>query len=200
MIKFGASAALLFLLFVTANGQTSDEEINRLRSLLKLPASINLITEPISPEITSAKVTKLFIASEQDKKVNNRIGKWVSEWNQQEASKYGQLQLVSTVLEADVILAFRREREMIPQTRTSLGIGSVFDPNRGVSKSRDPQISTKTYFPISRYTYLITRAADDYPTETFQILYGKVDRSHIQDYSDPDKYLFNELKKRLKNR
>ncbi len=200
MNKICISTAILFLLFLTTNGQTSIEEINGLRNLLKLPAQTTLITEPILPQLPSGKNIKVYIATEQNKKVTHRITKWIDKWNQEEASKYAQLQVVSSVLDADVILAFRTMREWVPQTRTVLSVGSAINPNRGASKSGNPKISTDTYFPITYYTYLIARPTDDYPQHTLQILYGEVDRSHIQDRSDPDKYLFNELKKRIKER
>jgi hypothetical protein len=200
MNKICISAAILFLLFITTNGQTSNEEINRLRNLLKLPASTALITEPISPQLRSGKNIKVYIATDQDKKVTHRITNWINKWNQEEGSKYAQLRVVASVLDADVILAFRTMRELIPQTRTVLSVGSAISPKRGASRSGKPEISTDTYASIARYTYLITRPIDDYPQDTFQILYAEIDRSHIQDYSDPDKFLFNELKKKIKER
>ena len=200
MNKICISTAILFLLFITTNGQTSKEEINGLRNLLRLPTQTTLITEPILPQLPSGKNIKVYIATEQDKKVIERVSKWINKWNQEEGSKYAQLLIVSSVLEADVILAFRRVREWIPQTRTVLSVGSAINPQRGARKSGDPKTSTNTYFPIAHYTYLIARPTDDYPRDALQILYGEVDRSHIQDYSDPDKYLFNELKKKIKER
>jgi hypothetical protein len=200
MNKICISTVILFLLSVTTNGQTSNEEISGLRNLLKLPAQTTLITEPILPQLPSGNNIKVYIATEQDKKVIERITNWINKWNQEEGSKYAQLQLVSSVWDADVILAFRRVREWTAQTRTVLSVGSAINPQRGARKSGNPKIGTNTYFPIAHYTYLIAHPKDDYPQDTFQILYGEVDRNHIQDYSDPDKFLFNELKKRIKKR
>ncbi len=190
MLKIIITSTVMFLLSFTATGQTSN---TKLRDHLNLPLSTAII-QPDTSNLPAGTTFKVYIATGKHKKTFKRFAKWMDQWNQQEGLKYGKLEIVSALSDADVILARFNIREFIPRSKTTISVGPVHDPLSD-RNAASPKISTRQYMPIAQYSYLLTRTPD-----ALIIIYDNVDRSHISDYSDPDKNLFNEFKERLKNR
>ena len=193
MLKLLAACVVLCLSSLATAGQTSRGEIAELSERLNVPAS-TLIVNTGAARLPAGASLKIYIAAEQDKTAYTRLVKWAEKWNRNEGARHGSLQVVSDLSHADIILARFHERESTPRQRTTVSIGRVHDPTRDRNAS-SPKISTRTYAPTAEYAYLLARSAD-----ALTILYGDVDRTYIQDYSDPDGDLLRELEARMKKR
>lgn len=193
MLKLLAACVVLCLLSLATAGQTSRGEIARLSERLNVPPSTSIINSSAA-RLPAGASLKIYIAAEQDKTAYERFVKWADKWNRNEGARHGSLQIVRDLTQADIILARFHVRESIPRQRTTVSVGRVHDPTRDRNAST-PKISTRTYAPTAEYAYLLTRSAD-----RLTILYGDVDRTYIQDYSDPDGDLLRQLEARMKKR
>jgi len=193
MLKLFAACAVLCLLSPAAFGQTSRGEIAKLSERLNVPAS-TLIVDSSAARLPAGASLRIYIASGQDKTAYARFVKWADKWNRNEGARHGSLEVVHDLSQADIVLARFHVRESTPRSRTTVSVGRVHDPTRDRNAS-SPKISTRTYAPTAEYAYLLTHSAD-----ALAILYGDVDRTYIQDYSDPDGDLLRELEARMKKR
>lgn len=192
-MKLLAACVVLCVLSLATAGQTSGGEIARLGERLNVPAS-TLIVNSSTAKLRPGASLKVYIAAEQDKTAYARFVKWTDKWNRNEGARHGSLQIVHELSQADIVLARFQIRESAPRPRTTVSVGSVHDPTRDRNAS-SPKISTRTYTPTAEYSYLLARSAD-----VLTVLYGDVDRTYIQDYSNPDGRLLRELETRLKKR
>lgn len=193
MVKLLAACVVLCVLSLTTAGQTSGDEIARLSERLNVPAS-TLIVNSNAARLPAGASLKIYLAAEQDKTAYARFLKWTDKWNRNEGARHGSLHIVSDLSQADIVLARFHVRESAPRPRTTISVGRVHDPTRDRNAS-SPKISTRTYTPTAEYSYLLKRSAD-----VLTILHGDVDRTYIQDYSDPDGDLLRELETRMKKR
>jgi hypothetical protein len=76
MRKFTLALAALFLASLTVTGQTSDEELARLRNRLNVAESTLIITSK-SSKLPAGSSLKIYIATGQDRKAHNRFAKWI---------------------------------------------------------------------------------------------------------------------------
>ncbi|HJR07940.1 MAG TPA: hypothetical protein VJ842_11830 [Pyrinomonadaceae bacterium] len=192
-MKLLAACVVLCVLSLATAGQTSRGDIARLSERLNVPASA-LIVNSGAARLPAGASLKIYIASVQDKTAYARFVKWADKWNRNEGARHGSLQVVNDLTQADIVLARFHVRESTPRPRTTVSVGSIHDPTRDRNAS-SPKISTRTYTPTAEYSYLLARSAD-----VLTILYGDVDRTYIQDYSDPDGDLLRQLEAQMKKR
>jgi hypothetical protein len=87
------------------------DEFARLRDQLKLASSTPVIKIE-SNVLPTAKPLKLYLAIE-DPKTAESLVEWVETWNKKDGVKYGSIQIVSDMSEADVLLARYRGSNLI---------------------------------------------------------------------------------------
>ena len=193
MLKLLAACVVLCVLSLATAGQTSRGEIAMLGERLNVPASTSIVNSSAA-RLPAGASLKIYIAAGKDKTAYTRLAKWAEKWNRNEGARHGTLQVVSDLSQADIVLARFHVRESAPRPRTTISVGSIHDPTRDRNAS-SPKISTRTYTPTAEYSYLLTRSSD-----VLTILYGDVDRTYIQDYSDPDGDLLRQLEAQMKKR
>lgn len=193
MRKFVIAVASLAAMSVTASGQ-SDEELARLREGINVPAATVVISSRAA-KLPAGNTLKVYLAVGRDGKPNSRIANWIDKWNQDEGRRFGRLEVVSDLSQADVIAARHVVRgDASVRRRSSIGIASARNPDTD-RISTGPSITTGQYLHRPLYSYLIVRTPD-----ALAVVYRHVDRGHPNDRADPDGRLIDELKKKMKAR
>jgi len=95
------------------------DEFSRLREALNLEPSLP-VTLNESGSLSAANPLKIYLAIEDDR-IRNRFIDWVSEWNKEQAVKYGSLEIASGVAEADVSLVVLKGAESLVMTPFMIG-------------------------------------------------------------------------------
>jgi hypothetical protein len=78
------------------------DEFSKLRAALNLEPSTPVVLNETST-LSTSKPLKMYLVIEDDR-IKGRFVDWVSKWNQQQAAKYGALEIVPGLSEADVSL------------------------------------------------------------------------------------------------
>jgi hypothetical protein len=193
MRKFAVAVAALALLSTRVTGQ-SNEELLRLRERLHLPAS-TVIVSASSTKLPAGDTLRVYLATGKDGETNKRIAKWIDKWNQHAGQRFGKLQVVLDLSQADIILARDVVRgDLAVQPRTTVGIWSKRNPETDRIATK-PRIDTRPYIHRSRYSYLLVRTPD-----ALSVVYRLGDRGHPDDNADPDGSLIDELERKMKTR
>src|SRR5262245_23022279 len=107
----------ILLCVVSAAGQTATEENARLREHLNIgpDVPIHLGRATLPPQTP----LKVFIATGLDLGVQKNFQKWLEDWNKKNGRKFGQVDVVPDVTQADVILARYVDRShVVTETRS----------------------------------------------------------------------------------
>ncbi|HEX8456415.1 MAG TPA: hypothetical protein VF656_03760 [Pyrinomonadaceae bacterium] len=193
MRQFVLAVAALALISIRVTGQ-SDEELVRLRARLNLPSSTAIVSSS-STKLPARETLRVYVATGKDGQANGRLTKWIDKWNQNDGQRYGKLQAVSDLSQADVIVARDVVRgDTSVQRRSAVGIWSKRDPLADRTATK-PGIDTRPYIYRPRYSYLIVRTP-----ETLAIVYRLGDKGHPEDNTDADGNLIREFEHKLKRR
>lgn len=186
--------AVLLLLCVSALGQTMNEELDRLREHLGVPADtpIKLATSSTLPDKTPLKV---YVATGLDIKVRDKFAEWIEKWNKEEAKRLGSLEQISDITQADVILSrYTLQEQVSTQTASSVGSATVYDPATNSTVTR-PVTRTYSYNLVPVYLYVIIRKDNG-----FDILWRETTRTSPGDFKSGGYSLRDEFKKMMKAR
>lgn len=127
--KRALMVAFAFLLSAgLATAQTINEELDRLREHLGVPPNtqVKLASSSNLPVKTPLKV---YVATGLHIKVRDKVAEWIQEWNKDEATKLGNLEQVSYITDADIILSRDTLQEKVSsRTASSVGSATVYDP------------------------------------------------------------------------
>ena len=191
MRRFVISVASLAVMSVTVSGQPGDE-LARLREGINAPAS-TVIVSSRAAQLPAVNTLKVYLVIGKDGKADGRIARWIDKWNQNEGQRFGRLQVVSDLSQADVVMARHVVRgDVSVQRRTSIGVVPARNP--GTDRiSAGPTVASGQYLHRPLYSYLLVRTPD-----ALAIVYRHIDRGHPNDRADPDGRLIDELKKKMK--
>ena len=95
------------------------DEFSRLRAALNLEPSTPVVLNEAS-SLSRSKPLKMYLVIEDDR-IKRRFVEWVSKWNNQEAAKYGALEIVLSLSEADVSLAVLKRTDALITTLLWVG-------------------------------------------------------------------------------
>lgn len=95
---------LALLLWGWAPAQSIDAELVNLREFLKVPASTKIV--PSTAPLPSGASLKVFIATGSAKDLYQVFVRRINEWNKKNGQRFGRLEVVSDVSEAQVVLAW----------------------------------------------------------------------------------------------
>lgn len=137
----------VFLLATTSYSQTNDEEIANLRAHLGLPDSIRFELAD-TPNIPKAENLRLFIATGLDVVTRSNLRGWIGRWAQKKEKRYGHIEIVDDIQDADVILA----RYVIRGQTTARLDAKLWGPY--------PDVETSTLAPV--WAYIIRRDGGEY--------------------------------------
>jgi hypothetical protein len=134
MKRLALALVPLLLAAFHASAQTMQEEVARVRDQLGVSESTP-ITLADSPTLPTANPLRLYLALGLDMEVRKRTIERIDDWNKHDAQKYGALNIVSELSQADVILIHFSARD------------------RAYSKVRGTEgnIHTTTYIPGNSY-------------------------------------------------
>lgn len=163
---------LLFIL-VTASSfgalaQTDKAEIKQLRQELNFSKSTRIIADG-NTDFPPQKTIKIFAAIKHNKSFARDFAEWVADWNKDNANRFGKLETVDKIEDADIIAAQFRYgvRKYVRETRVSASTGKLgkdrdddFIGQRvGNSKVRVEDGYEAIKFPL--YSYLLVRGESD---------------------------------------
>lgn len=95
---------LALLVWDLAPAQSIDAELVKLREFLKVPAATKIV--PSTAPLPSGAYLKVFIATGAEKDLYQVFVKRINEWNKKNGERFGRLEVVSDVSEAQVVLAW----------------------------------------------------------------------------------------------
>lgn len=101
---------LILMSALTATAQTMGSELDLLREQLGVSADVPIALAD-SSDLPAGDSLKVFIAVGLDMDVRKRTVERIAEWNKKDAKKYGALEIVTDLAEANVILAHYSERD-----------------------------------------------------------------------------------------
>lgn len=197
MKRLAFASLLLLLLSLPSFGQTAEEETDRLRSQLGVDPSVR-ITVADSPALPDSTPIKVYLAFGLDTDVRAKMLERVADWNKKDGKKYGEVEVVSDLHAADVILAHYSMRDSAQSvTRTTVGSATVYDPATGGTVTR-PVARTSSATLIPGYSYIIR------PTPTgLEIIWRYLGRSVEHGRGLPGQtmrdHFFDMLKERSKS-
>ena len=106
------------------------DEFTRLRAQLKMSPSMQVILSE-SKDLPRGNPLKLYLAIDDDQ-VSKSIDKWVQQWNRSDGAKYGWIELVSDMAEADVYLARHRGSRAIVEVMPTATVYLVIPKSDGL--------------------------------------------------------------------
>ena len=166
---FVVSLALAF----TTTAQTVDAELTKLRELLDVPASTEIV--PSTSPLPSQSPIRVFVAVGPNPKIQKAFSQRFANWNKKEGPKYGLVELVLNLSEADVILVRYDER----------------------LNDRPPPSYSTPLVPTRSYSYLISRRPDRLEVLWRTVVEGYSD---VTDTNRIGSAVRNEFFKRMKAR
>ena len=95
------------------------DEFSRLRVALNLDQSTPVALSETSA-LSTTKPLKIYLAIEDERTKDTFVG-WVSKWNKEQAGKYGALEIVTSLAEADVSLVILKGAENVLATPFMIG-------------------------------------------------------------------------------
>ncbi|MDQ3089494.1 MAG: hypothetical protein M3Q78_13045 [Acidobacteriota bacterium] len=182
---------------LSVSAQLKDYEIKTLRKQINI-SDKDIVRPNKNAGLSAAKPLKIFLAIKRAGSVAKYFEKWIKDWNEQEGDRYGKLERVTDISNADVVLTQFVTETIKNVGETSLGIGNIPPPGQLKSKVRvksNTDYNKPLKLPV--YSYLLKRE-DIFWT----IIYGDVETSLPDEQLSvsPDLRLWQAFKEELKSR
>ncbi len=163
---------LLFILVTASFGilaQTDKAEIKQLRQELNLSKSTAIIINK-NTDFPSQNTIKIFPAIKHNKSFARDFVEWVKDWNKDNANKFGKLEIVDRIEDADIVAAQFRYgiQKYVKEARVKASTRKIskdedddfIGQGIGNSKVRVESGYEAVKFPL--YSYLLVRGANDF--------------------------------------
>lgn len=173
--KMRLANGLIVLLALAANAtaQSIDSELTKLRELLGVQSSTEIV--PSTGSLPTNSPIRVFLAVGADHKIQDVFTDRINHWNKKDGLKYGQVEVVSNLSDADTILA-----------RYEVRLNDM-----PVPPSSMPLVASRSY------SYLIARKPDRLEMLWRRVIEGYSD---VSDMSSVGDVLRSEFFKRMKVR
>jgi len=187
---------VLFLTASTVSAQMNDEEIYNLRKQINIPAK-DIIRQDKNAKLNDNNSLKVFLAIKRNGSEAKYFQKWVQDWNREEASKYGKLEIVEEIAQADAVLTQFVSTQTKLVKDTAIGIGNIPPPGRLKSKVKVTSEIDYKHLKLPVYSYLIKREDN-----IWTIIYENVETSLPDEQLSvsPESRLWRVFKKEMKSR
>jgi hypothetical protein len=194
-MRLATLAVLLVAVSTTTVAQTANEEIARLKDHLGVPQETHIALAD-TPALPNAPVLKVYIATGLDAFIHTRFLDWIESWNKKgEGKKYGHLEAVADITQADVVLSRYTLAEQAHSSTYSVpGSATVYDPSKNATVTA-PITRVYSYETVPLYAYILRRT----PTG-FEILYRDVTRTYPGEFKSAGYNLRDEFKRLMKQR
>ena len=146
---------LVLVIWDVAHGQSIDVELVKLREFLKVPASTKIV--PSTAPLPRAADLKVFIATGSERDIYQVFDRRIDEWDKKNGAKFGRLEVVSDVSEAQVVLAWY-----------SIRIEKMTHP------PDDTPSDERICCPERAYSYLLVRNGEEFAMLSRIIIEGYV--------------------------
>ncbi len=192
-----AVLALVVIFSTTSriSAQMSGDEIFLLKKHLNVSAR-DIFRQDKNAKLTDNDSLKVYLAIKRNGNEAKYFERWVQDWNKEDASKHGKIEIVEDAAQADAILA----QFVVTQSKlvkdTAIGIGNV-PPGRLKSKVKVTSEIDYKQLKLPVYSYLIKREDN-----IWTIIYEDVETSlpGEQLSVSPESRLWRVFKKEMKSR
>ncbi len=189
---------LLVILIVSAANflaQSKNKELEALREETNLPDK-EIIRVNKKIKFPNKKPLKIYLAINQSEKDAKKFEKWIGKWNKKNATKYGQVELVSDNSKADVIVAQYRVPRSKYVKESKVTVGNVSETGKILPKAEVDSEYSYRRLDLPIYSYLLVRS-----NGFWTIVFQNVEPVFVEEqYVNPYARLRGALKKRLKKR
>lgn len=196
---------LLLAFGLSVFGQTTKADLNQLRKEVGLPVSTPITNAGVS--FPTSEPIKIYLAIKHNKRAAKDFIDWVEQWNRTDAKRFGQIQIVDNLTDADIAAVqfqfgvARVVREESAQLRIGKGRREAGDDDDdkfvlndiGNSKARVESSVRTLKLPL--YSYLIVRGLNS----SWSVNYSRVDEQ-LSGKDFPELLLQSAVGDRLKNR
>ncbi|MBK9154023.1 MAG: hypothetical protein IPM25_07375 [Chloracidobacterium sp.] len=203
MAKVFLAFCVTGLLSVSLFGQSSKNDIERLKTEVGLPASTMVVKQRRA--VSKNDPTKIFFLVDDSRVSEGDFRSWVDEWNTTKAANFGALQIVSKISEADVAAVLFRSgvAKVVREESVGLNIGLAGPKTQNndvtvlteVGNSSVNAKSSVRTLPSPIYTYLIVQGANS----AWHLNYARVDEVFSEN-PFPERRLRSVLENALKDR
>ena len=193
---------VLLVFGLSVFGQTTKADLKQLRKEVGLPSSISITQDDVS--IPASEPIKVFLAIKHNKRAAKDFTDWVEQWNQTDASRFGQIQIVDKLADADmaaVQFQFGPGR-IVREESLRLKVGKVPQDTdddktvlQDIGNSNVRAESSVRNLKLPLYSYLIVRGENS----SWIVNYSRVDE-RIDEKIFPELLLQSALSEKLKNR
>ncbi len=197
-MKFGILTLVVFLsTALSVSAQLKDYEIKNLKKQINI-SDKDIVRPDKNAGLPADKPLKIFLVIKRTGSEAKYFEKWIKDWNKQEGDKYGKLERVTDISNADVVLTQFMSSELKNVGETSLSVGNIPPPGQLKSKVRvksNTDYNKPLKLPV--YSYLLKRE-----DVFWRIIYGDVETSlpDEQISVSPDVRLWQAFKDELKSR
>lgn len=170
-------AIIVFSIIFSAGifAQDSKDELNQLRKEVKLPKAADVFIDK-RKDFPTGQTLKIYLSIKHNKKFAKGFSEWIENWNDKNAARYGRLQSVDKISDADVAVAQFSYGivKYVREDRLSISTGRVSqDPDFvgtgiGNSKIRAERGYDKVVRPL--YSYLLVRNNNNSWTVNFSYI------------------------------
>jgi hypothetical protein len=168
------AAACVIFFTVCAGAQTVNEELATLRQNLGVSSEMPIHTS--QAPLPGGSPLKAYIAVGLELDVQRNFQNWTDEWNRKYGKKHGQVELVSSIAQADVILARYIDRsKTTSQIETSTRAARAWDPATGEIVGR-PVAVTNSYSVAPVVCYILLQKTDG-----LEIVYRYADVARVSE-------------------
>ncbi|HSK74739.1 MAG TPA: hypothetical protein VK892_23775 [Pyrinomonadaceae bacterium] len=195
MKKIALASIVIFSSIVGVFANLEDKEILLLRKQINI-SDRELIRRNKDEKFPAGHSLKVFLAVKHNKGSKNDFEEWVAKWNTKDSGKYGKLEIVNTIEDADIVIAQFVTESSKYVGEESVTVGTV--PRPGEIKPKLRVESERGYKPLHLpvRSYLLVRSDN-----MLTIVYSDVETSIIgeQQYN-PDLRLWSSLEKKMRER
>ena len=190
---------------VSAIGQTSSSDIERLRDEVGLSGSARILKS--STRLPLQGPVKVHFAINHNSDLEREFADWVAEWNRTKGGQYGELQVVSDIEQADIAAVIFKTgaSKVVREDSVGLKVGKVDQPNDRNNtdfvwqKASNDRVETKTTIktlPVPLYSYFLARG----PNDTWHVNFSRLDELVTGKEPFPERRLRTRIEEALKNR
>jgi hypothetical protein len=202
-VCLGLFAAVVFA--VPVFSQTSSRDIERLRDEVGFSDATRILKG--STRLPLQGPLKVHFTINHNPDLEREFNDWVAEWNRTNGVRYGELQIVSDIEQADIaaIIFKTGASKVVREDSVGLKVGKVDQPNDRSStdfiwqKASNDRVEAKTTIktlPVPIYSYFLARG----PNDTWHVNFSRLDELTTGNKPFPERRLRAEIERALKKR
>lgn len=195
---------VLLIFGLSVFGQTTNADLKQLQK--EIGSLVSITRNDVS--IPASKTIKIYLAIKHNKNSAKDFANWTAKWNQENAAKYGELQIVDKLEDANIAaVQFQYgATRVVREEAVKLKVGTVQRGDNNINKkdkfvlnsignSNVRAESSAVNLKLPLYSYLIVRDQNS----SWAVDYSRVDE-RLNNKIFPELFLQSAIEDRLKNR